>query len=136
MSADALYTAFVGLLAGVTVHKDTVPTTPTYPYVLLTTNYPQVSERSTARTGQASLFRVRSTVVAGNGAACLGLSGKVFDLLEGKRISVTGWVTGSIESVPNEQGIQTDTDVTIPNTNNHPAYAVYDWVLTASKSPA
>jgi hypothetical protein len=57
---------------------------------------------------------------------------KLTDGLEGKRPVVAGWVLGAIESVPNEQTIQPDLDVTIPGTAENPLYQPFDWVLTGS----
>ena len=41
---------------------------------------------------------------------------------------------GAIESVPNEQPIQPDLDVTIQGTSENPLYQPFDWILTGSQT--
>lgn len=133
MTADLLARSVESLVAGVKVYKGMVPAKPTFPYVLLSTNFPTVVERAQTRMVQARELRVRTTVVAETVQAvrihCQDLS----DSLEGARPVVAGWSLGWVESRPNEQDIIADRDVTLANGLN-PVYAVMDWVLTASRT--
>ena len=132
MSGDALAVGFESLITGVTVYRDKVPASPSFPYVFVTTNFPTVSARSLARSVQSRALRSRTVVVGLTAASVRIISQKLSDALEGKRPAVAGWVLGAIESVPNEQPIQPDTDVTIPGTNQNPLYQPFDWILTGS----
>jgi len=135
MTGDALANGFEALLTGFTVYKDRVPSNPTFPYVLVLTNFPTVSDRSQARTVHARLLRSRTMVVGLTASSVRIIAQKLAGCLEGKRPVVTGWVLGAIESIPNEQPIQPDMDVTIPGTAEHPLYQPFDWVLTGSQIP-
>lgn len=132
VSGDALASAFEGLLTGFTVYKDKVPASPTFPYVLVLTNFPTVAERSLARSVSARALRSRTSVVGLTAASVRIIAQKLTDALEGKRPTVSGWVLGAIESIPNEQPIQPDLDVTIPGTAENPLYQPFDWILTGS----
>lgn len=116
------------------VYIDKVPASPTFPYVFVVTNFPTVSERSMARSAAARQLRSRTQVVGLTGASVRIIAQKLSNALEGKRPVVAGWVLGSIESVPNEQPLQPDDDVTIPGTSDHPLYQPFDWILTGSPS--
>lgn len=135
MTGDALANGFEALITGVTVYKDKVPANPTFPYVFVLTNFPAVAGRSHARTVHSRLLRSRTMVVGLTGASVRVVSQKLSNALEGKRPVVAGWVLGAVESVPNEQPIQPDLDVTIPGTNLNPFYQPFDWVLTGSQIP-
>jgi len=135
MSGDALAAGFEALLSGFTVYKDRVPSTPSFPYVFVVTNFPTVAERSLARSVSARVLRSRTVVVGLTGASVRIIAQKLTDRLEGKRPEVAGWVLGSIESVPNDQPIQPDLDVTIPGTAENPMYQPFDWILTGSPMP-
>ena len=135
MTGDALANGFEALLTGFTVYKDKVPSNPTFPYVLVLTNFPAVSGRSHARTVHSRALRSRTSVVGLTAASVRIIAQKVTGCLEGKRPTVTGWSLGTIENVPNEQPIQPDMDVTIPGTAEHPLYQPFDWVLTGSQIP-
>lgn len=135
MSGDALAAGFEALLSGFTIYKDRVPSTPTFPYVFVVTNFPTVAERSLARSVSARVLRSRTVVVGLTGASVRIIAQKLSDRLEGKRPAVAGWVLGSIESVPNDQPIQPDLDVTIPGTAENPMYQPFDWILTGSPTP-
>ena len=132
MSGDALAVGFEALITGVTVYKDKVPSTPSFPYVFVVTNFPTVAQRSVARSVQARVLRSRTIVVGLTGASVRIVAQKLTDALEGKRPSVPGWVLGSIESVQNDQPLQPDADVTINGQN--PLYQPFDWILTGSQS--
>lgn len=132
MSGDALANAFEALLTGFTVYKGKVPASPSFPYVLVLTNFPTVGERSLARSVSARQLRSRTVVVGETAGSVRIIAQKLGDALEGKRLDVTGWVLGAVESVPNEQPIQPDTDVTITGTNQNPLYQPFDWILTGS----
>lgn len=134
MTGDALAAGFEALLTGFTVYKDKVPANPTFPYVFVVTNFPTVADRSLARSAASRQLRSRTVVVGLTGASVRIIAQKLSNALEGKRPVVTGWVLGSIESVPNEQLLQPDDDVTIPGTNDHPLYQPFDWILTGSPS--
>jgi len=132
MTGDALASGFEALLTGFTVYKDKVPASPSFPYVLVLTNFPTVAERSMARTVSSRVLRSRTSVVGLTGASVRIVAQKLTDALEGKRPNVAGWVLGAIESVPNEQPLQPDLDVTIPGTAENPLYQPFDWILTGS----
>jgi hypothetical protein len=135
VTGDALANGFEALLSGFTVYKDKVPASPTFPYVLVLTNFPAVAGRSHARTVHSRVLRSRTSVVGLTAASVRIVAQKVTNVLEGKRPTVTGWTLGTIESVPNEQPIQPDLDVTIPGTAENPLYQPFDWVLTGSQVP-
>lgn len=132
MSGDALAAAFESLITGVTVYKDRVPSTPSFPYVFVVTNFPTVSERSAARSVLSRVLRSRTQVVGLTAASVRIIAQKLTDALEGKRPEVAGWVLGRIESVPNEQPLLPDEDVTINGQN--PLYQPFDWILTGSRT--
>lgn len=132
MTGDALATSFEALLTGFTVYKGATPKTPTYPHVLVLTNFPTISERSMARTASARALRSRTLVVGLTPDSVRIIAQKLGDVLEGSRLSVAGWTLGAIESVPNEQPIYHDRDVIIPNTSDSPFYQTFDWILTGS----
>lgn len=132
MNGEALAASFEALLTGFTVHKGAVPKTVVYPYVLVLTNFPTVSERSMARTASARALRSRTVVVGLTPASVRIIAQKLSDALEGKRPTIAGWNLGAIESVPNEQPIYHDRDVIIPGTTDSPFYQTFDWILTGS----
>jgi hypothetical protein len=132
MTGDALAAGFEALITGVTVYKDRVPSTPTFPYVFVVTNFPTVAERAVTRSVQARALRSRTQVVGLTASSVRIIAQKLTDALEGKRPAVPGWVLGSIESVANEQPLLPDDDVTI--NGQHPLYQPFDWVLTGSRS--
>jgi len=132
VTADALSKAVTALVTGVTAHADTVPAIPTYPYVLITSSFPRVSDRSQARSVHALQVRIRTTVVGLSDTSVLVTGQKVSDALEHAEVEVPGYVLGRVESVPNEQPILEDLDVTV--NSRHPQYAVLDWVMTATKT--
>ena len=136
MSGDALAAGFESLITGVTVYRDKVPASPSFPYVFVLTNFPAVAGRAVSRRAQFHHLRSRTTVVGVTGASVRIIAQKLSAALEGKRPAVAGWVLGAIESVPNEQPIQPDRDVTIPGTATHPQYTVLDWVVIGSRKPA
>ena len=133
MTADLLARSVESLVTGMTVYKGTVPKAPTFPYVLLSTNFPTVVERAQSRTVHARELRVRTTVVGESVQSVRIIGQKLEDVLEGARPAVAGWKLGKVESRPNDQDIIPDTDVTLANGLN-PVYAVMDWVLTASRT--
>jgi hypothetical protein len=132
VTGDALATAFEALLTGFTVYKDKVPSTPSFPYVFVVTNFPTVAERSQTRSVLSRRLKSRTIVVGLTGASVRIISQKLTLAVEGKKPVVPGWVLGRIESVPNDQPIQPDTDVTINGQN--PLYQPFDWILTGSQT--
>jgi len=132
MTGDALAAAFEALITGVTVYRDKVPGTPSFPYVFVNTNFPTVADRSVARSVQSRQLRSRTQVVGLTGASVRIIAQKLTNSLEGKRPTVAGWVLGAIESVPNEQPLLPDNDVTI--NGQHPLYQPFDWILTGSQT--
>ena len=134
MTGDALANGFEALLTGFTVYKDKVPASPSFPYVLVSTNFPAVAERSNARRVLAEHLRSRTVAVGLTGASVRIVAEKLTRCLEGKRPVVAGWSLGVIESVPNSQPLQPDLDVTLPGTNANPLYQPFDWVLTGSRN--
>lgn len=135
VSGDSLASGFEALLSGFTVYRDRVPSSPAFPYVFVVTNFPTVAERSAARTVSARVLKSRTVVVGLTGASVRIVAQKLTGALEGKRPVVAGWVLGAIESVPNDQPMQPDLDVTIPGTAENPMYQPFDWVLTGSQIP-
>jgi len=134
MTGDALAAGFEALITGVTVYKDKVPSSPSFPYVYVLTNFPTVADRSQARTVSSRHLRSRTVVVGLTAASVRIIAQKLSNALEGKRPTVAGWLLGSIESVPNEQPIQADEDVTIAGSSDHPLYQPFDWILTGSQT--
>ena len=134
MTGDALANGFEALLTGFTVYKEKVPASPSFPYVLVSTNFPAVAERSNARRVLAEHLRSRTVAVGLTGASVRIVAEKLTRCLEGKRPVVAGWSLGAIESVPNSQPLQPDLDVTLPGTNANPLYQPFDWVLTGSRT--
>ena len=132
MSGDALAAGFESLITGVTVYRDKVPASPSFPYVFVLTNFPSVAGRAVSRRAQFHHLRSRTTVVGVTGASVRIVAQKLSNALEGKRPAVAGWNLGAIEAVPNEQPIMPDTDVTMPGTNQNPLYQTFDWILTGS----
>lgn len=133
MTADLLARSVESLLSGVTVYKGTVPKTPSYPYVLLTTNFPRVVERAQSRQVQARELRVRATVVGETVQSVRIICQKVDDAFEGARVVVPGWATGVLTCRPNDLDIEPDLDVTFANGLN-PVYLPLEYVLTASRT--
>lgn len=135
MTAEALTAALEALIDWPTVYSGNLHgEEPEYPYVLVTAGFPRATERSQARTVQASEARVRTTIAGFTQDSVLQVAGAVVDSLEGARPVVPGWSVGRVEGVPNSQPIQTDDDVVVPNFG-HPMYLVLDWVATASQLP-
>lgn len=134
MSTDALATAVESLITGVTVYKGKVTGTPSYPYVMVTSNFPSPSARAVSRDVQARGVRVRTTVVGLSPASVRIICDKVSAALDGARPVVDGWNIGRVENLPNNQDITPDRDVVLPNNNGHPLYVVIDWVATASRT--
>jgi hypothetical protein len=132
VTADALSKALTALVTGVTVHPGTVPASPTYPYVLVTSSLPRVSDRSQARSVHALQVKIRTTVVGTSDSSVLVIGQKVSDALEHAEVEVPGYVLGRVESVPNEQPILEDLDVVV--NSRHPQYAVLDWTVTVSRT--
>jgi len=132
MTGDALAAGFEALITGVTVYKDRVPATPSFPYVFVVTNFPTFSERAVTRSVQARAMRSRTQVVGLTAASVRIVAQKLTDALEGKRPEVPGWVLGAIESVGNDQPLLPDEDVTI--NGQHPLYQPFDWVLVGSQA--
>lgn len=135
MSADALAVAVENLVASPTIYKGEVPPEPSFPYLLISTNFPNISERAMSREGLVHTLRVRTTGVGFDNAGVRWVLGHAVDGLEGARPAVPGWNVGRVESVPNDQPFMVDRDVNVTGHGN-PMYGVLDWVLTASKVPA
>jgi hypothetical protein len=133
VSGDALAAGFKALITGVTVYQDKVPKVPSFPYVFVLTNFPAVTERAKSRAVLGRALRGRTTVVGETAESVEIISQKLTNCLEGKKPDVAGWKLGRIESVPNDQLIQPDKDVTIPGTSINPLYLPFDWILTGSK---
>lgn len=126
--------ALTGALSGLSLHRGSVPKTPAYPYVLLTSTFPGVTERSLARSPQKVTHRFRTTIAGTSEQSVFVVAGNVSAALEQRALTVEGWVLSKMEAVPNEQPILPDFDVTLANGMN-PFYAVLDWVVTGSKKP-
>lgn len=133
MTVDLLARSVESLIVGVTAYKGVVPKTPSFPYVLVTSNFPSVVERAQSRTVQARELRVRTTVVGESVQSVRIIGEKVEALLEGARLVVPGWRLGRLGSRPNGQDIVPDRDVTLASGLN-PVFVPLDWVLTASRT--
>lgn len=120
-------------MPGTAVYLDTLPSEPSFPYVYVVTNFPAVAERAYTRDVQSRILRSRTTVGGLSASAVRIVAQKLSDLLEGTRPVISGWALGRVESEPNDQPIQVDLDVTIPNIG-HPLYQVFDWKLAGSKA--
>jgi hypothetical protein len=120
----------------VTVYEGDVPASPSFPYVLLQTSFPAVSERAVNRRVQGRRFTARTTVAGATARSVEVVAEKLSTALEGVRLDVDGWSLGALESVPNDQPILPDMDVTLPGLNLHPQYLVLDWVVAGSRNPA
>ena len=135
----AVYTSvkqsLLGKLSGVTVYAGHVPKEPSYPYVYLSSNVPDATERSLGRRATAVQHRFRTTAVGLTDDSVRIIADKVVRILDGSRFNVQGWVLGKMENQPNDQRIQEDRDVTDPDTGVHPQYAVLDWLITGSRKP-
>lgn len=135
MSGDALAAAVEALIVGMTVYQDgEVPAAADLdlPYVFVSSNFPAVSERAKSRAVQGRALRVRATVVGLSVSSVRITAQKLSDCLEGKKPTVAGWNLGRIESVPNDQVIQADKDVNIPEFGN-PLYQPFEWILIGSQ---
>jgi len=116
------------------LYDGTVDANPTYPYVLLRADFRMVHDRSMTRAGQSYRLPARTTISALTSSAVRAAATPVVDSLEGARLVVPGWSCGTVESVPNEQHILEDFDVTDTATGKHPLYLVLDWVFVASRN--
>ena len=135
MTGDALATAVEALITGMTVYQEgELPDAEDldFPYVFVSTNFPSVIERAKSRAVQARSLRVRATAVGLSLSSVRITAQKLSDCLEGKKPEVAGWNLGRIESVPNDQLIRVDTDVTIPELGN-PLYQPFEWILIGSQ---
>ena len=128
-----LAAALENLVTGIQTYKGEAPSSPIYPYVLLNASLPLTGERSLARVGQSVTARIRAIVVAFDPAGVRWGSQKVVDGLDGAHPVVAGWNVGRVESVPNDQPIQVDTDVNIPGYGN-PMYHPLDFIAVASRT--
>lgn len=133
MTADLLARSVESLIMGVTVYPGIVPKLPSYPYVLVTSNFPTVVERAQSRMVHARELRVRATVVGETVQQVRIFCQKVDPQLEGVVLEVPGWRLGRIEARPNGQDIIPDRDVTLANGLN-PVYVPLDYVLTVSRA--
>ena len=127
---DAVHSAVPEL----TIYRDDVPATPSFPYMLLQSSFPAVAGRSVARSVTHREFVARTTFAGLSARSVEIVMGKAALALEGCWLDVSGWVFGALESRPNDQAIRPDMDVTIPGVG-HPFFAVMDWVATGSKLP-
>lgn len=132
----ALTDAMMALLPStLQVYKGTVPAMPVFPYVMARANVPDTLERSQTRQRTLSGARLRCTVVGLTMDQVLIHAPEVLSALDGARVDVPGWVTGSVQNVPNAQWVMEDRDPLIPSTGTRPMFMVLDFLLTASVSP-
>lgn len=124
-------TAIKALLAplGYAVYYVDVPEAPTLPYVLLW-GTGGVAGPERPLSGPADLTdRLGVTCVAGTPDGVLIVTGRVRGALDGARPTVVGrsvWL-----NLWDARAVQVDREVTIPNTNRHPAYGVDLYALTS-----
>ena len=129
----ALTDSLLGLLpSSVTVYKGTVPALPKFPYVLAVVSVPSVSLRSQVGRRMLTTARLRCTVAGLSADSVMVIAPRVIEAFDGARVSPPGWVTGSVQSVPNDQPILEDLDFTDATTKLHPMYAVLEFLVTAS----
>lgn len=131
------YDAVKALLPGtVRVHMWAVPTSPTYPYVVL---WGDLGEESSGGPDGDSLedvpdvlsLRIRATYVGLNGDSMLITARNVRTALNRKSPVVTGWRTNPLRQAVLMDG-QVDRDVTLTG-GGHPTYAVDEFTLVSHK---
>lgn len=113
--------AIRALLVGVTSYYVTVPTAPTYPYVLLWSSSGTRPVEGVIESSSDLTDTIGATCVAGTPDGVLIVRDIVRTLLDGSHPTVTGRLTwlNLYDSLPTT----VDDDVTIPN-GGHPAYGV------------
>lgn len=117
---------FMALLAAIDrVHDGSVPKTPAFPYVLVTSFIPRVGDRSLSRSVHSKVERWRTTITGANSTSVRIIATKVVDALEGARIN--GW---RLERVPDDFPIWEDLDYTDPLTGNYLHYTILEWRVT------
>lgn len=124
-------TAVKALLAplGYAVYYVDVPEAPAFPYVLLW-GTGGIAGPEQPMSGPADLTdRLGVTCVAGTPEGVLIAAARVRGVLDGAEPAVAGrrvWL-----SLWDSRAVQVDREVTIPNTNRHPAYGVDLYALTS-----
>lgn len=124
MTADH-YTAVLDLLSDlpVTLYEGQVPATPSYPYAVLYMDTGRGSSRQLCGKTNRDTYNFQVTSVGVTDASVRFVVDAVMSRLKDVRPAVTGFRSNPIEhlaSVP----VRPDRDVTDPDTNLHPMYAV------------
>jgi hypothetical protein len=131
------YDAVKALLpAGLTVYRGSVPSTPTYPYVVL---WGDLGEESSGGPDGDSLqdvpdvlsLRPRITYAGLTFDSVLIVARNVRAALNRKTPVVAGWSPGKLRQAP-LMDVQTDTSVTLTGGAN-PVFAVDEFALVATK---
>lgn len=124
MSIHSEFVARLSMLSsGAPVHDGSVPATPSFPYVLVTSFIPRAGERSLARSVHSRVERWRTTITGANSTSVRINALAVVAVLEGARIG--GF---RVERVPDDFPIWEDTDVTM--SGKHPHYTILEWRVT------
>jgi hypothetical protein len=122
----------IALLAqtGITAHYVTVPDRPAFPYVLLwsTPGQPGIEASITADEDMSDLLGV--TMVDTTPGNVLLLSTRTRGLLDTARLTVDGMLVTLSRTV--SQTVQPDEAVTLPDTNQHPCFAVDRYQMVAT----
>lgn len=126
MSAHSEFMALLaGLPSGAPVHDGSVPASPSFPYVLVTSFIARVGDRSQARTVLSRVERWRTTITGANSTSVRIIAAQVVAALEGARI------TGHrLERVPDDFPVWEDLDFTNPATGKPLHYTILEWRVT------
>lgn len=124
---DAGFRALLDVSPPLVVHRGKVPSSTTYPYVLLSSRMPRPAERGLSRVPHGTRAEYRTTVVGLTEQSVRVIGQRVIAALEHQRVSAAGHVVGRVENVPNDQPIIEDQDVAVGSSGAHPFYAVMDW---------
>lgn len=123
------YRAVVGLLSGLPwtfYDKGQVPDKPTFPYYVLYVSTPDEDVTKLCGTTDTGTFSFRVTSVGLTVEAVLTVTDAVRDRVLDVRPDVAGRSCNPIRKVSGRP-VQVDRDVTLPDSDRHPMYAVDDF---------
>ncbi|ALE91821.1 hypothetical protein AOC05_04950 [Arthrobacter alpinus] len=138
MSVRAHYESLYALLKAelpitYTVYAFDVPAKPTYPYVLVWGDLGQETGESLCGTPDLLNLRPRVTYAGVTGYSILSVADKVRAVLFDRALSVAGWSPTRLRQA-SLAPIQSDFDVTIPNTSSHPSFCVDEFPFTSQRA--
>lgn len=138
MTLRAHYEALAAVLtaalpAPYKVYQWDVPELPTYPYVLLRGGIGQESTEALCGTPDLLSLRPKITYAGATGASVLVAVDKVRDALRDRALTVPGWSATRMRQA-SLIDVQTDYDVTIPGTKNHPVFGVDEFPFTTQRT--